>query len=109
MRETVLQAADKMQTTCAEECQSKRKRTSEDEPLVEEKGVNVAQKEGMKSASRRRRKRNPVFKVGWRNVQSLNSTGALDLLLQDMHQHQLDVMGICEVRWLGTGSLSKVW
>jgi hypothetical protein len=53
-------------------------------------------------------KSNRQVKVGWRNVHSLNATGALDLLLHDVYEHRLELLGICEVRWPGTGCLTKM-
>ncbi|XP_023233867.1 craniofacial development protein 2-like [Centruroides sculpturatus] len=51
--------------------------------------------------------RNVLLNIGTWNVRTLYELGKLDNLIQEIKSMRLDVMGICETRWTGTGMIYK--
>uniref|UniRef100_A0A7I4YL78 Endo/exonuclease/phosphatase domain-containing protein n=1 Tax=Haemonchus contortus TaxID=6289 RepID=A0A7I4YL78_HAECO len=50
--------------------------------------------------------KNQTFVATW-NVRKLNQTGNLAQLLREFDEYRLDILGISEVRWLGTGRMTS--
>uniref|UniRef100_A0A7I5E8S3 Reverse transcriptase domain-containing protein n=1 Tax=Haemonchus contortus TaxID=6289 RepID=A0A7I5E8S3_HAECO len=50
--------------------------------------------------------KNQTFVATW-NVRTLNQTGNLAQLLREFDEYRLDILGISEVRWLGTGRMTS--
>ena len=55
----------------------------------------------MKKLKKQRRKN--TIRVGTWNVQTMMELGKLDLLLKELDRSQMNITGLCEVRWSGEG------
>uniref|UniRef100_A0A8D9AHH9 Craniofacial development protein 2 n=1 Tax=Cacopsylla melanoneura TaxID=428564 RepID=A0A8D9AHH9_9HEMI len=51
------------------------------------------------------RKLRPNIRIATWNVQSLNKAGKTDNAIKEMKRLQIDILGICEMRWLDSGEM----
>lgn len=48
-----------------------------------------------------------ITRMGTRNGGTLHQSGRLNQLLEEFEQHRLDLLGISEVRWTGSGEMTS--